>query len=430
MNKIDIKNMRIIAQQGPDRLLVSYGNDQGSILYLPHNVLSVPMQIESFLARGYWKDYTGNVDLEKLLPDTMIEGESGGQLTLFRDVYRPFVIEKKQCIVFRQNDQDRELLYQEILQGRLRQGWGFSEKFTLSQGKDRFIQNYLSVVNASKKTAQKQWNVLSRMLHIKHGDTIIIPKQPDHHHFLIVKAKQTPDSDDCYEFMEPLKHTNDYRHVVHIDHEKIQVVHYDSLQSPLVIKRLLKSIAYSSPVNFVKKRDFKEAVDKVFLSEEKNSLVEAHPVQTKLQLFEDQLYKEWVKTVRDLTPSDFEKLVKKYMQDNGFEILKSNSYDRKGGDIDLLCSKEISIETPFEPKSIPLTYCIQIKKHENYTGAKGVEQLNLMAENLNLEDTAMVQKILISLADGFTEECVNLAGESNVLLLNGVEFAQLYFKSV
>lgn len=430
MNKIDMKNMSIIAQQGPDRLLVSYGNDQGSILYLPHNVLSAPMHIDSFLAHGYWDDYTGNVDLERLLPNLMIESELGGSLTSFRNAYDPFVAGEKQCVVFRQNDQDRKLLYEEILQGRLRQGWGFSEKFTLSQGKDRFIQNYLSVVNASEKTAQKQWNVLSRMLQIKHGDTIVIPKQPDHHHFLIVKAKQNPNLEGCYEFMKPLQHTDDYRHVVHIDHEDIQVVHYDSLQTPLVIKRLLKSIAYSSPVNFVKKKDFKEAVEKVFSSVEKSSLVEAHPVQTKLQIFEDQLYREWVKTVRDLTPSDFEKLVKKYMQDNGFEILKSNSYDRKGGDIDLLCSKEIQIETPFEPKSIPLTYCIQIKKHANYTNAKGVDQLNLMAENLNLEDTAIVQKILISLADGFTEECVNLAGESNVLLLNGVEFAQLYFKSV
>ncbi|HWO95345.1 MAG TPA: restriction endonuclease [Bacillus sp. (in: firmicutes)] len=430
MNKIDMKSMSIIAQQDSDRFLVSYGNDQGSILYLSHNVLSAPMHIESFLGRGYWEDYTGNVDLEKLLPNAMIEDKLGGELIPFCDVYGPFVREERQCVVFRQNDRDRKLLYQEILQGRLRQGWGFSEKITLSQGKESFIRNYLSVVNASEKTAQKQWNVLSRMLHIKHGDTIVIPKQPDHHHFLIVKAKQNPNSDGCYEFMEPLQQTDDYRHVIHIDHENIQIVHYDSLQTPLVIKRLLKSIAYSSPVNFVKKQGFKAAVDKVFASEEKNSLVEAYPVQTKLQIFEDQLYQEWVKTVRDLTPSDFEKLVKKYMQDNGFDILKTNSYDRKGGDIDLLCSKEIQVETPFEPKSITLAYCIQIKKHDNYTNAKGVDQLNLMAEKLNLENAAIIQKILISLADGFTEECVNLANESNVLLLNGLEFAQLYFKSL
>jgi hypothetical protein len=171
-------------------------------------------------------------------------------------------------------------------------------------------------------------------------------------------------------------------------------------------------------------------VEEVFSTEEKNALAEAHPVQTKLKGIEMHLYKEWVKTVRDLTPSDFKKLVKRYMGDNGFEILKSNSYDRQGGDIDLLCSKDIQADTPFEPKIINLTYCIQIKKHKNLSNSTGVHQLIKMEENLNLERSNIVQKILISLAEGFTEDCIDLAEEKNVLLLSGVEFAQHYFKSL
>jgi hypothetical protein len=41
-----------------------------------------------------------------------------------------------------------------------------------------------------------------------------------------------------------------------------------------------------------------------------------------------------------------------------------------------------------------------------------------------------VQKILISLADGFTEECEEMAADNRVELINGVGFAQIYFKSI
>ncbi|MCH1626461.1 restriction endonuclease [Ferdinandcohnia quinoae] len=429
MNKINMKNIKIVAQQDSSRYLLSYGNDQASILDLYNHLLTAPMHIESLLGRGYWEDYTGKIDLEKILATIKIETELGGSLIPFRDWIGYHPIEKTQCVVFRQNDADRKKLYQEIQQGRLRQGWGYSEKFSLTSGKEEFIQNFFSVTN-NEKAARKQWNVLSRMLHINDGDTIVIPKQPDHNHYLIVKAKQIADTNSCYEFREPLQNTDDYRHVVHIDQENIQIVHYDSMQTPLIIKRLLKSIAYSSPVNFVQKREFIEAVNEVFLSQDKDSLVEAHPIQSKIQAFEENLYQEWVKSVRNLTPSDFEKLVNKYMQDNGFDVLKTNSYDRKGGDIDLLCSKEIQVQTPFEPKTITLTYCIQIKKHQGITNATGVNQLIQMENQLDLEESNLVQKILISLADGFNEKCRDLASENNVLLVNGVEFAQLYFKSL
>jgi Holliday junction resolvase-like predicted endonuclease len=330
--------------------------------------------------------------------------------------------------VFRQNEADRKILYQELLKGRLRQGWGFSQDFSLYQEKRNFIKSYQTVTNCSVENAQKQWNVLSKMLFIKEGDTIVIPKQPNHNHFLIAKAKQAPNCHTCYDFADSLENTTDYRHIIHIDPESIREVHYDSPLTPLIVKRLLKSIAYSGPVNFVRNKDFKQAITEINFSDEKETLAEPHPLHKKLQRIEYTLYEEWVKTVRNLTPSDFEKLVKKFMKDNGFIVLKSNTYDRKGGDIDLLCSKEIPVSTPFE--SINLTYCIQIKKHQNLTDSTGVHQLVKMEKNLNLDESNVVQKILISLADGFTNECETLAEDKKVALIKGVEFAQLYFKSV
>lgn len=422
--------MKIEAQQGADKFLVSYGNDQGSILFLKEKVLSAPMHVESILSRGYWDDYKGNIDLKDLLSQLQVEVKLGGPVVSFRELYGTRFEEEPNCIVFRQNAADRELLYNELLKGRVRQGWGYSQEFSLYQGMEDFINSYQNVTKGSFETAQKQWNVLSKMLYIKEGDTIVIPKQPNHHHFIIATAKKDPNSHVCYEFGDPLENTNDYRHIIHIDPNSIQEVHYDSPLAPFIIKRLLKSIAYSGPINFVRNRDFKLAIEEIINENDKAELSEPHPLPQKLQRIEHSLYEEWVKTVRNLTPSDFEKLVKKFMRDNGFYILKSNSYDRKGGDIDLLCSKEIPVSTPFEPKSITLSYCIQIKKHKNLTDATGVHQLVNMEKNLNLEDSNVVQKILISLADGFTNDCEVLANDHNVTLINGIDFAQLYFKSI
>lgn len=57
----------IIAQQGEDRLLLLYSNDQGRILDVNENVIWPAIHYESILARGYWDEYKGNWDLETLL---------------------------------------------------------------------------------------------------------------------------------------------------------------------------------------------------------------------------------------------------------------------------------------------------------------------------------------------------------------------------
>lgn len=61
------QKMEILAQQGEGRYLISLGNDQGQILDLNENALYPPIFIHSILARGYWEDYDGNVDLDYVL---------------------------------------------------------------------------------------------------------------------------------------------------------------------------------------------------------------------------------------------------------------------------------------------------------------------------------------------------------------------------
>jgi hypothetical protein len=57
----------VIAQQGDDRLLLLYADDQARILDINDGVIWPPMHVESLLGRGYWDKYTGNYDVKFLL---------------------------------------------------------------------------------------------------------------------------------------------------------------------------------------------------------------------------------------------------------------------------------------------------------------------------------------------------------------------------
>ncbi|MBB2483318.1 hypothetical protein H5P36_24500 [Bacillus sp. APMAM] len=116
------------------------------------------------------------------------------------------------------------------------------------------------------------------MQFIKEGDTIVIPKQSNRNHFLIAEARQAIDSHTFYDFGYPLENTNDYHHIIHIDPESIREVHYPL--TPLIVKRLLTTIAYSGPLNFFRNQeDFKQAITEIFLLDNTVELAEPHPLQ-------------------------------------------------------------------------------------------------------------------------------------------------------
>ncbi|WP_100374138.1 restriction endonuclease [Bacillus sp. FJAT-45037] len=422
MLKEQFVNGEIIAKRDEVTYLFSYGDDQARILHLDAKVMGAPMHVEAFLKMGYWEPYEGGVDPAQLLPSLRMESETGVLATTEENERV-----EAQCFVFRQSTSHKKELYKEIEKGRLRQGWGFAEGLSLLNGRDTFIDNFKQA--SSHWDATRLWATLSRMLQIKPGDIMIIPKQPDHHHFVIMQAKLREDGVSCYEFADPLQSTDDYRHIIHIDKASIQVVHYEALY-PSIIKRLLKSIAYSSPVNVVRRKEFNEAIHTLLESATTSKeLEEAHPLQIKMKEVEKKLHQEWVAEARNLPPSDFEKVVKIFMEANGFETERANHYDRLGGDIDLICKKEVPLHTPFEPSKMELIYYIQVKKHKGKTDETGVKQLNQMVDHLLVESGQNVQKILISLADDFSDTCKQLADESNVLLIDGLAFAEMYVKS-
>ncbi|WP_157800905.1 PD-(D/E)XK nuclease family protein [Bacillus solitudinis] len=76
---------KVIAQQGEDRLLLLYPNEQGRILELRDSVIWPPLQVDSLLARGYWEEYVGNHNVERLLENARdIHAECSDPPNLFQ----------------------------------------------------------------------------------------------------------------------------------------------------------------------------------------------------------------------------------------------------------------------------------------------------------------------------------------------------------
>jgi hypothetical protein len=57
----------VIAQQGVERFLLLYKDEQARILDIRDSVIWPPMHVQSILGRGYWEDYIGNLDVVSLI---------------------------------------------------------------------------------------------------------------------------------------------------------------------------------------------------------------------------------------------------------------------------------------------------------------------------------------------------------------------------
>jgi len=330
--------------------------------------------------------------------------------------------------VIRQDRSKREKLFAQILEGRLRQGWSFTPGLSLRESEDKFAESYAAVGRASEE-GRKRFSILKPMRFIVPDDIIVVPNQPDDRRFLIVVAAKNPNPAErySYDFVDPLPDTNDYRNLIYIDKTRIKTLNFDGLAVPPIMKQKLKSIAYSSAVNVVNNRAFVEAILKCLQVDAKQNQ-EAAPLKDRISDIRKKTYQAWLEQVRTLTPSDFEKLVEAFMTSSGYHTERRNECDGQGKDVDLLCERTFSLEAPLGAESHTVQYRIQAKKHGGQTDAVAVRQL--LGDADRAKEGIIRISVVISAAEDFTDECKQLAGEHDIRLMNGIEFARLYFQFV
>ena len=116
--------------------------------------------------------------------------------------------------------------------------------------------------------------------------------------------------------------------------------------------------------------------------------------------------------------TSFESLCERLLQINGYTIERRHQYDGQGGDIDLRCKRSRSDSFIFEGGEV--TLLVQVKKHWGVTDKRAVEQVLQM-----LEAEPNADGCVMSMADGFDGEAIDLAEKKEIVLLNRDEICRL-----
>ncbi len=317
--------------------------------------------------------------------------------------------------------ESNQFIREELSEGRLRQGWGGEGTSLLENSPEEWIRKKCSqdVFDNNEKYYQKKQRNLWNMLNIKKDDMIIIPKTPDYSQFTICKASGT------YTFEKSNKYSgDDFQHVIPIDVDSIRVYNYHANENCKIIRAKMR--AYQSPINNVWNELMIQAAEQLLSGESNNQVIST--AQSIQRIIDDILPYEEIQRFRNLGNREVEKIVQVVFENMGYECIGTNSYDREGGDADLIfCDNTLSelYEISENGREFDNQIFVQIK---NKTGLdnndiEGVEQLIKRSEGIS-----NATKILISTADDFTDECINLAKSNGILLINGKGFLRLVFR--
>ncbi|MEG1338685.1 restriction endonuclease [Cetobacterium sp.] len=327
------------------------------------------------------------------------------------------------CFLFRINTEE-EIVRNDIILGKLRQGWGKSGMSLLKNGeiisKEEWGNNFPEEWDCSDEYINKKYDNLKIMLEIKKDDLLIIPKFPTWNSFSVVKVEEG------YRFEIPK--VDDFGHYIRIDVNTLKSFNYYSYKE-FTTPIHSKLRAYQSPLNNIWNKEIIECSQKLLEMESSENILKIEDI-VKFN-FEKEL-KDIKKSLQKISPRDLETVVEKLFLKQGYSLESRNSFDKKGGDADLILTKCLPIlEEIDESKSCNKIY-IQIK-HKNglYSDKEGIIQLNKIVEakeadveNANLNN---VYKVLVC-SSTFSEELKEMASEENIILIDGLQLTRLIIK--
>ena len=312
-----------------------------------------------------------------------------------------------------------EFMNKELNAGKLRQGWG-AHFADLRKEENEWVRSFLDEQDDSdEKYFRRKYRNLAIMKEIKNGDILLIPKTPEYSCFTVCVAS----GEYCFEKPENLEE-DDFYHYIPIDVGSIRYFGYHTSEKTEIIRAKMR--AYQSPVNKIWNGDMLDAIKSLLNEKSSNDQKEIDEIAA--DVFNNILNNELLQRFRNLGSRNIEKFVQRIFDDAGYEMKGTNSYDRNGGDADLIFSGN-AVPEFFEVSDNGLDFnndiYVQIKNKNgiDLNDTDGVKQLVKRTENI-----AGSIRILISTADSFTPECKEYARENNVLLISGRGLMQLYLK--
>ena len=313
--------------------------------------------------------------------------------------------------VFRMDANDG-WLYQELTEGRLRQGWGPPGCALLTadgQRVDRaeYLEGYREAYG--KDASPRRFAILTGMLHLRERDVVVIPKMPEWNQFTIARVSQG------YEF-DYESDLDDYRHIVHIDPESVRTFDYRADEDTYLISGLFARASHRPAISFCYSAEQIEAACR--LLEQPNNLVANPPEEFYRSAIDDafrtaaiMLYNQ----INNWNGQRFEEAVWQAFKDQGYEMKSLRRYDGQGGDVDMLVSPPTSPYGVFLPGEIAVQ--VKWKQGVDKDDVNAVLQIIQWAKSQG----SNAAKYVISSASGFTEDAQNRAAHEDVILIGGLQ---------
>lgn len=314
--------------------------------------------------------------------------------------------------VFR-TDAGNEWLWDELVDGQLRQGWGapglgLNTEVGDAVTKSDWETTYRGLADWGKPSPRR-FAILRRMLELDRGDIVVMPKMPAWDRFTIARAAGR------YRF-ESADGAKDFGHVIPVDPDSVRTFVYDACNEARLVSALFGRANHWPAVSFCYSATHLQAARD--LLGQPGSLV-SKPRRALWEAAIDDAFRAAAKSlaedVRGWNGQEFEDAVRQCFVDQGYELKDYSRYDGEGSDMDMVVSPPPSRHGVFLPAEI----AVQVKWKEGVDegDAWAVEQIDRWAQWQESGAT----KYVISSATGFTEKAREEAAAHGVVLVGGLQ---------
>ena len=315
--------------------------------------------------------------------------------------------------IFR-TDEGNAWLFEELVDGRLRQGWG-------APGLDLRAANGALIDKRKWESAYREgtdWGeasprrfaVLSRMLELDDGDIVVMPKMPAWDQFTVARVSGR------YRF-EIDGAVQDFGHVVPVYPESVRTFAHRANDQAFLVSALFSRANHRPAVSFCLGAEQVAAARR--LLETPGCLAEKPQEELVAAAMDDAFRaaaEAFAATVAGWNGTVFENAVRQRFIDQGYEVKETyRRYDGEGSDMDMVVSPPPSRHGPFLPAEMAVQ--VKWKQGVDQDDAWAVAQIDRWAEWQGSSAT----KYVISSASGFTEKAREEAAANGVELIGGLQ---------
>ena len=320
--------------------------------------------------------------------------------------------EREWLTIFR-TDEGNEWLYEELTQGRLRQGWG-APGFSLFTPDGKPVEKMDWEASYRKRKgwgepSPRRFSILYGMLYLEDGDYVVMPKMPTWDQFTVARVSER------YRF-EVTGDYEDFGHIVPVYRDSVRTFAHRANDLSFLVSALVARANHRPAVSFCYSIEHIAAVRQ--LLEMPSNLAEM-PKKDLLAASIDEAFlaaaKSFAKTVAGWNGQIFEEAVKQRFVDQGYQVKDYKRYDGEGSDVDMVVTPPLSKHAPFLPEEIAVQ--VKWKQGIDQDDAEAVEQIGRWAE---WQDSTAT-KYVISSASGFTEKAREKAVANSVELIGGLQ---------